>query len=633
MGDGGSGGVGGMGVAAMGGGSLTNLGTIKGGSGGGGGGVVVGSSTASGVAGVGGVGIYGANIHIVNSGTITGGMSGDTVPVQADAIRFTGGTNSLELQAGSVISGNVDATAGVDDTLALGGDTGLAATFDISKIVTTPTSGAADEYAGFEHFEKTGASTWTLIGANTTPTAWAVNQGTLVVGDAAHGSTTTLLGTVRVDSAGTLRGHGLVAGDVTNNGIVWPGGSIGTLTINGNYTQSPTGMLMIDVSPAGASQLNVGGTANLAGSLSLLYGPGTYTAKSYPIVTATHVNGTFGTVSGSAVPAGFTQAVSYAPGEVDLNLLGSGSSLGTPLVIAPANATIYGNLGASLLRASQHANAVLLDRLDGVCGPASEGGCARPGQRLWIQTEGIVTRVEGNRGALDVHDQRYGFLVGADRAFGPWTAGIAGGYSHSDLWESSDAASGKTDTARLALYGGRTLGRVNLSGTASYAYHFTSTQRDFPGFGQTKGDGHAQEFAAALQASVPFALGHAMTLVPHLGLRYAYVDGLCDSRHAGLAQPRDGGARAGRAAGQSHAHLRPLRCGAAHRQRPGAKRPGGSELSVLVRHPHLKPSLRFPQTLERITSSPSRSGDPMLLVADSPHLRCTRVCRKTPATS
>ena len=256
--------------------------------------------------------------------------------------------------------------------------------------------------------------------------------------------------------------------------------------------------------------------------------------KSYPIVTATHVNGTFGTVSGSAVPAGFTQAVSYAPGEVDLNLLGSGSSLGTPLVIAPANATIYGNLGASLLRASQHANAVLLDRLDGVCGPASEGGCARPGQRLWIQTEGIVTRVEGNRGALDVHDQRYGFLVGADRAFGPWTAGIAGGYSHSDLWESSDAASGKTDTARLALYGGRTLGRVNLSGTASYAYHFTSTQRDFPGFGQTKGDGHAQEFAAALQASVPFALGHAMTLVPHLGLRYAYVDGLSEDE-SGLA--------------------------------------------------------------------------------------------------
>ena len=65
-----------------------------------------------------------------------------------------------------------------------------------------------------------------------------------------------------------LAGAGVIDGNVTNQGTVTPGtpGDLGSLTINGNYTQGPSGQLTIDVgSPEDFDQLIVNGTADLAG--------------------------------------------------------------------------------------------------------------------------------------------------------------------------------------------------------------------------------------------------------------------------------------------------------------------------------------------------------------------------------
>ena len=76
-----------------------------------------------------------------------------------------------------------------------------------------------------------------------------------------------------VVNAGFFQGTGEVNGNVLNNGIVSPGASIGTLTINGNYTQSASGTLRIEVAGASPGQydvLAINGRATLAGRLQLI---------------------------------------------------------------------------------------------------------------------------------------------------------------------------------------------------------------------------------------------------------------------------------------------------------------------------------------------------------------------------
>jgi hypothetical protein len=59
-------------------------------------------------------------------------------------------------------------------------------------------------------------------------------------------------------NGGTVNGTGTIAGNVTNAATVTPGDAPGTLTIQGNYTQTASGALDINLAgPGGNSQLAV----------------------------------------------------------------------------------------------------------------------------------------------------------------------------------------------------------------------------------------------------------------------------------------------------------------------------------------------------------------------------------------
>ena len=76
-----------------------------------------------------------------------------------------------------------------------------------------------------------------------------------------------------VNLGGTLMGTGVIGGNLFNGGVVSPGHSPGTLTVTGNYTQTPAGTLLIEVAGKGAGQhdlLAVGGAANLNGTVRIL---------------------------------------------------------------------------------------------------------------------------------------------------------------------------------------------------------------------------------------------------------------------------------------------------------------------------------------------------------------------------
>src|SRR6185437_5647489 len=144
---------------------------------------------------------------------------------------------------------------------------------------------------------KIGGGTLILDGINTYTGGTAVSAGTLAIGDAAHPGAS-VFGNVTVSNAALLMGHGSITGRLLNaDGTVMPGGSIGTLSVGGNYTQGATSTLAIEVSPNAASQLQVGGNAALAGTLALTFDPGAYTGKTFALVKAGGVTGTFATVT------------------------------------------------------------------------------------------------------------------------------------------------------------------------------------------------------------------------------------------------------------------------------------------------------------------------------------------------
>ncbi|MGJ5136635.1 autotransporter outer membrane beta-barrel domain-containing protein [Bradyrhizobium oligotrophicum] len=244
---GGDGGNGGAGAVFAAGGTLINSGSISGGASGNKG---VGPNANDGDYRPAGAGVTGANLTIINSGTISAGFNtGGVAVTSANAITFTGGSNTLEIWASSIINGNVAGTG--SDTFRLGG--AVNGTFDASTI------GASAQYRGFSSFVKTGTSTWTLTGTTTAVTPWAINQGTLAVSsDASLGAASGGLSF----GGGTLQ---YLAGFSSSRNITLNAGG-GSFDTNGNNaTLSGTITGSGGLTKLGAGTLTLTGTTTFAG--------------------------------------------------------------------------------------------------------------------------------------------------------------------------------------------------------------------------------------------------------------------------------------------------------------------------------------------------------------------------------
>ena len=152
-------------------------------------------------------------------------------------------------------------------------------------------------------------------------------------------------------NGGILRGFGTVAADLVNTGgTVAPGGSVGVLTLTGNYTQGAGGRLEEEISGttlgSGYDHLQVGGDATLDGTLAILNDPlfDPQVGQTFTVVSTSpgNVHGTFAQLTGDTVGAKRYSA-SYLPAtppqkNVVLGLSLSPPTNTTPPLVSPPSA-------------------------------------------------------------------------------------------------------------------------------------------------------------------------------------------------------------------------------------------------------------------------------------------------------
>lgn len=247
-----------------------------------------------------------ANIIFSGSGGASTNDIASATITSIGSLTFNPGAGAFTLQAnpGSsgynastplALGGNVTNNSSSTQTITLALDLPAARTFQTSPgniVITGPLSGAGS-------LIKTGSGALFVWSSVMLSGNIDVQQGLLSL----NGRTT--FGELIISTGATLEGTGTIVGDVVNRGTAAPGNSIGTLTIAGDYEQTSTGSLDIEIaSPSSFDRLVVSGRASLAGTLEVIpYGgnPLAYGQK-YDFLQAGSISGSFDAIN---APVGF----------------------------------------------------------------------------------------------------------------------------------------------------------------------------------------------------------------------------------------------------------------------------------------------------------------------------------------
>lgn len=571
-------GDGGTGLDLDDGNTVTINGSVTGGNGG--------DKVSAGTAGLGGTGLTGENADVMvsSSGSVTGGYGGSSGP-QANAITFTGGLNSLTLEAGATISGAV-AGAG-SDALQLKG--------------SADDSLDASLFTGFSSLGKSGTGMWTITGSGFTGDT-TISDGTLsvdgMIGGA--GATTTV-------NAGTLGGSGTVLGTVLVNagGAIGPGNSIGTLAVTGTTRFAVGSFYDVEVDDAGGTDLLEATDVEInGGTVRISASPGSYAASTqYTIVTATNaVTGEFDAVTSDL--AFLTPELSYDPTNVYLTLVNrqiafataadttnqrnvasalQQFSFGDPLfdivifqsadgarqAFDALSGEVHATLPGILLNDSRYVRDAILSRLQqashaggaassavallGTGGPTvatlggetmmglGSGGAAPPpaygaGLAFWSQGFGAWGNFDGDGNAASADRTLGGFMSGVDAGLGGgWRAGIAAGYSQADV--DARLSSADVDSYHLAAYAGGRISELALRAGGAWTWHDIDTTRTvvFPNFlDRTEASYDADTGQIFAEAALPMGMGDT-AIEPFAGIAYVHVNTGGFTESGGLA--------------------------------------------------------------------------------------------------
>lgn len=363
-----------------------------------------------------------------------------------------------------------------------------------------------------------------------------------------------------VGEKGTLKGVGQL-GDTTVAGVIAPGNSIGTLTINGNYVQTATGVYQAEVAPGSRSdQLHVTGTATLGGTLVALPEPGIYyLGEQFNFIRADGgVSGQFATTDFSAFSPFMQFSLAYGASGARIevtrgNALASSATTDNQHAVAVVADTLAINQGLpkplttlfpqqvgaaldslsgelhaatsiALVESSRYVRDAALSRRVGATSP---GGDEAAATGVWVQAIGGNGRLDGNANTARTEANSNGLLVGVDRQFGGWQVGLLAGTGRTDVKQQDGRrAKSKIDNTHFGAYASHNWGGFGLRGGLAWSEHEVDSTRElaFAGYSDTlsaRYDGRTRQ--AFIEAGYRFG-GREAGLEPYLQVARVEVD-------------------------------------------------------------------------------------------------------------
>lgn len=575
-----------------------------------------GFSAAAGAAQGAGIFLSGVTANIsVSGGTVTYGDSiggtGLTTGGVNTAINKTG-IGTLVLSATNTFTGNVNISAGTlsvgatanlgnvandviisnGGTLAVTGTTTFAngrdfkiaglSTIDVAGATTTTLQGIVGDGASAGTLVKAGGGILLLSGTNTYTGATNVDAGTLRAGSAgAFGASTvfSVLSGATLDlngfnkTFGTLSGDGTVTGaNATISGSFAPGNGTpaSSMAIVGNLAFQSGAQYLVQVNPSTASFATVTGTATLGGAaVTATFANGSYISKQYTILTATGgVSGTFGGVTNTNLPAGFSATLSYDANNAFLNLTMSSSGNinqqnvsnalsnyfntngSIPVVftgLTPAGLTQIsgetatgsqqttfnamtqfmgvmtdpfiggrGDQGSAPSGAIGYAEETLAfaskrnpnDALAAIYTKAPAAPVVRPGWSVWAAGFGGSQTTDGNTalGSNNTTSNIYGTAVGADYRFSPSTIAGFSMAGGGTTFSVANGGSGRSDLFQAGAFVRHTVGPAYISAALAYGWQNITTNRTVTvaGVDQLRANFDANTFAGRVEGGYRF---------------------------------------------------------------------------------------------------------------------------------
>ena len=260
---------------------------------------------------------------VINSGGVVsnlGGIFNTFGPVQLNGGTLTGiggaitGYQMYNLRGSVTVGGATASTISGSGTFA-GYHLAAPTTFNVADVTNGSDLNVSGIFvdqdatdSGSGSLVKTGAGTMTLTGASTYTGSTIISNGTLSIkgGGSIAGSPTIILNSnalldvsassFALGANQTLKGNGLVNGVITNNGIISPGASIGTLTFSNSPALNGTLAMEINVTNGQTSDLLLltSGALNYGGALIVTnLGPILQVGDTFTLFSATSYTGGF----------------------------------------------------------------------------------------------------------------------------------------------------------------------------------------------------------------------------------------------------------------------------------------------------------------------------------------------------